>query len=131
MTKPGLPAVYQAYIAQLNAHRMRDLEAHVADRLAYNGAALTRADYEDMLVGDVAVFPDLHFDVRQVVVEGEHLAARIHFACTPVLAWRGRDPDGRPVRFDEHVFYRFVGGRIAEVHSLISPPEAVGQPNSS
>ncbi|TQS41963.1 ester cyclase [Cryptosporangium phraense] len=112
-------AHYLDYIAALNARRFDDLGAYVADRLTYNERPLTLAEYRALLVEDVRRIPDLHYDVRQLVVEGETVASRIRFACTPREPFHGLEPTGRPVVFDEHVFYRFASGRIAEVWSLL------------
>jgi SnoaL-like polyketide cyclase len=47
------------------------------------------------------------------------VACRLVFDCTPQREFLGFIPDGRRLAFAEHVFYRFDGGRIAAVWSLI------------
>ncbi|GAA4905275.1 putative ester cyclase [Actinomycetospora succinea] len=111
--------VYRAYLACLDERRFEDLEAYVHDSLTYNGAPMTRAQYAGMIADDAAAIPDLAFVVDRLVVQGDEVAARLWFDCTPRGEFRGVAVDGRRVAFAEHVFYRFAEGRIAEVWSLI------------
>ncbi|MDD7942285.1 ester cyclase [Actinomycetospora lutea] len=111
--------VYRAYLACLNERRFDDLDRFVHEAITYNGAPMTRGEYRDLLVGDVTTIPDLVFTVDQLVVQGDRVAARLWFDCTPRGEFRGLAADGRRVAFAEHVFYRFADGRIAEVRSLI------------
>ena len=111
-------ARYRRYIAQLNDRRL-DLGEFVHEGLTYNGRAITRRQYEDLIAGDVAAIPDLLFDVRRLVVDGDQVACRLHFACTPQAEFLGLRPTGKSVAFAEHVFYRLRDGKIAEVWSLI------------
>jgi predicted ester cyclase len=112
-------ARYLEYIAILNERRFDDLTEHVEPRLTYNGESLTREEYQDLLRGDVRAIPDLFFDVHDLVVEEQRIAARIVFRCTPEREFLGLAPTGRRIEFAEHVFYRLREGRIAEVRSLI------------
>lgn len=111
--------LYRAYLACLNERRFDDLGGFVHDELTDNGAPLTLDDYRALLVGDVTTIPDLVFTVDRLVVEGDEVAARLRFDCSPRGEFRGPAADGRRVTFAGHVFYRFAGGRIAEVWSLI------------
>ncbi|MFG1606203.1 ester cyclase [Actinoplanes sp. NPDC049265] len=110
---------YRAYLAALNERRLDDLVEYVQDELTYNGAALTRPEYQAMLAGDVEAIPDLFFDARIIVATEDRIACRILFDCKPEKEFLGFTPDGGRFLFAEHVFYRFVGGRIAAVDSLI------------
>jgi predicted ester cyclase len=110
---------YTDYIAALNERRFDDLRLFVADEIVYNEKRWTAADYRALLEDDVRRIPDLHYDVRQLVVEGDAVASRIHFDCTPSRSFHGLTTAGRRISFDEHVFYRFVDGRIVQVWSLL------------
>ena len=44
---------------------------------------------------------------------------RLDFDCRPAGAFMGLAVNGRRVRFAENVFYRFDGGKILEVWSVI------------
>jgi predicted ester cyclase len=114
-----LEAQYRLYIERLNSHVVDDLSDFVHDALTYNGQAMTRRDYQDMLAGDIAAIPDLRFEIDRLVVQHDHVACRINFSCTPEGEFMGLAPNGKSISFSEHVFYRFRDGRICEVLSLI------------
>lgn len=110
---------YTDYLAVLNEQRFGDLGRFVADDVVHNDRPLGVDGYRAMLENDVTTFPDLFFDVAHLVVDGDLLAARLRFDVTPVKPFRGFAPTRTKVQFSEHVFYRFAGGRIAQVWSLI------------
>jgi predicted ester cyclase len=119
MAERELTTVYRAYLECLNERRWSDLGAYVAGELSYNGRRMTLGDYRAMLVADTHSIPDLRFDADIVVAADETVACRLFFRCTPVSTFLGIEPTGGPLSFAEHVFYRFDGGRIVEVWSVI------------
>ena len=110
---------YQEYVAVLNERRLDDLPEYVAPELTYNDEPLTCAEYQDLLRGDVRAVPDLFYDVHDLVVEEQRVAARIVFRCTPERVFLGLAPTGRRIEFAEHVFYDLRDGQIVQVRSLI------------
>ncbi len=118
-TAAEFEAHYRRYIGYLNDRRVHELAEFVHETLIYNGKPLTRIGYQDMIAGDIAAIPDLYFDIRLIVVNGDHIACRLMFECTPRGEFLGLRPSGKPVSFAEHVFYRFRDGKIGEVWSLI------------
>ncbi len=119
MNDGDLERRYRAYLAALNNRRLGELDAHVADEVLYNGETLTRGGYRNMIAADLAAIPDLVFDAHLIVATGDRVACRLVFDCTPRSRFLGFEPDGGRLTFAEHVFYRYDGGRIAEVASLI------------
>jgi predicted ester cyclase len=115
----SLETHYRAYLAALNERRLDDLGLYVHDELTYNGEAMTRDRYRDMIAADIAAIPDLTFDARIVVADQDWVACRIVFDCTPQHDFLGFSPNGARLSFAEHVFYRFRDNRIATVSSLI------------
>ncbi|WP_210944344.1 ester cyclase [Streptomyces sp. MK37H] len=79
----------------------------------------TIAGFQDLLRRDATEIPDLHYAIDRLLVQGEEVACRIRFDCTPAAGFRGLPPTGRPISFVEHGFYRYQDGRIAEIWSLI------------
>lgn len=122
--------VYRGYLACLNARRWDELGRFVADDVVHNGKRLGLAGYRSMLEADVHAVPDLRYVPETVLADEHTLACRLVFDCTPQREFLGFAPTGRRVSFCEHVFYRFEGGRIAEVWSLIDR-EAIAQQLSS
>ena len=127
MTDAGLEAHYRRYISHLNDRHVDDLGEFVHERLTYNGRPMTRLDYQDLIARDIAAIPDLHFDVRLLVVSNDLIACRITFDCTPQDEFMGLKPNGKAISFAEHVFYRLRAGKIHEVWSLIDRPAIEAQ----
>ncbi|RAI43145.1 ester cyclase [Rhodoplanes roseus] len=110
---------YRRYLDCLNARRFDALDAFTHDTVVYNGETKTRAQYAELIAQACDAIPDLRFDIGLLVVEGDLVACRLEFRCTPEKPFMGLAPTGRRVAFCEHVFYRFREDRIAEVWSLI------------
>ncbi|MFF0516974.1 ester cyclase [Streptomyces sp. NPDC004250] len=68
-----------------------------------------------MLRRDTAEIPDLFFQIERPVVQGDQVACRIRFECTPESSFRGVAAAGRPISFVEHVFYQYSDDFIAEI----------------
>jgi predicted ester cyclase len=59
-------------------------------------------------------FPDLHYTVDDVVVEGDKVVARVHARGTHRGEYLGHPPTELPVEYSEMLMFRIVDGRIAE-----------------
>ena len=120
MTEPQqLSAVYREYLACLNTRRWDDLGRFVADDVRYNGEAVGLAGYRAMLEADVDNIPDLQFVPDILLADRDVVSCRLVFHCTPRRRVFGVEPTGAQVSFAEHVFYRMVDAKIADVRSLI------------
>jgi predicted ester cyclase len=115
-----LEATYRAYIAVLNDRRFGELDGYVHDQIAYNDEPMTRQEYGHLLAGDVRAIPDLKYQIQALVIQGDQVACRLWFDCTPEREFLGLEPTGARVAFAEHVFYEFDDGRIRRVRSLIN-----------
>lgn len=116
---PSAERCYARYLAVLNGRRWDELVDVVHDHLTHDGRAMTREQFADLLRDDVATVPDLRYELRALVVDGDRLAARLWFDCTPVRPFRGVDTAGRRVAFAEHAFYELADGRIRAVESVV------------
>lgn len=122
MRTNDLVEAYHAYLACLNARDWDSLGSHVDDRVVHNQRPLGLAGYRAMLENDVRQIPDLVFRIELLVADDELLSCRLNFDCTPVGEFLGVPVNGRRVRFNEHVIYRYSAGRIVEVWSLLDQP---------
>ncbi|MCI8211928.1 ester cyclase [Pseudomonas sp. S25] len=111
--------VYRGYIDCLNKQNWNALGQFVDANVHYNDRRVGLNGYREMLERDYREIPDLHFNIRFLIAEPEHIAARLDFACTPIGSFMGLPVNGRKVHFSENVFYRFREGRITEVWSVI------------
>jgi predicted ester cyclase len=119
MTTGSLTVIYYSYLQCLNERRWNGLGEFVCEELSYNQKPLSLAEYRAMLVADADAIPDLRYEAEVIVVDGDFVACRLAFRCTPRATFLGFEPTGMPVSFAEHVFYRFSDGKISEVWSLI------------
>lgn len=119
MTEPDLRESYRLYIDCLNRQDWAELGEFVAEDVRHNDRPLGLAGYREMLQGDYRDIPDLRFEVERLVCEFPHVASRLRFACTPAATFLGLEVNGRRVSFAENVFYRFGGGRIEAVWSIV------------
>jgi predicted ester cyclase len=111
--------VYRRYLECLNERRWDDLGQYVCEDVVHDDRPLGLSGYRAMLQADVRAIPDLQFSADLLVTQGEVLACRLVFRCTPELPFLGFSPTGARISFAEHVFYTFREKRIARVWSLI------------
>jgi len=77
------------------------------------------AGYRAMLERDFREIPDLVFRIQLLVADPPTVASRLNFKVTPRGEFFGLPINGRPVTFDEHVFYEVADGKFAHVWSVI------------
>ncbi len=119
MEDGDLLGVYRDYLACLNNRQWDELGRFVADGVVHNGERLGVSGYRAMLEADVDAIPDLRFIPEILISDGDVVACRLVFRCTPQRDFLGFEPAGTQVSFAEHVFYRFDDRRIVEVWSVI------------
>jgi len=110
---------HRAYLTCLNERRFDDLTDFAHDPVVHNHRTLGIADFQALLKRDATEIPDLCYAIEGLVVQGNQVACRIRFDCTPAADFRGLPTEGKTVSFAEHVFYRYEDGKIAEIWSLV------------
>lgn len=119
MTEAEMESLYRRYISYLNDRRADELGKFVHEELTYNGKPMTRLGYQNLIAGNIAAIPDLYFNIHLLIADGDQIACRLRFDCTPQSEFLGLQPNGKFISFSEHVFYRFRDGKIYEVWSLL------------
>ncbi|TDZ16320.1 hypothetical protein Cob_v010625 [Colletotrichum orbiculare MAFF 240422] len=113
---------YRAYIKSINDGTMeRDFGRFCQPELDHNGRRLSIAEYIPLISDSQEAIRDLRFDIQELLVDDatQQIAARLEFTGTPVREWGGAKPNGKAVRFHEHVMYQLDGGKIGRVWSVI------------
>jgi predicted ester cyclase len=59
-------------------------------------------------------FPDLHFEMEELIAEGDAVAGRLTMSGTHEGPLMGTPPTGRSVRQDHMHFVRFEDGKAVE-----------------
>ena len=119
MDKQEVLQRYRGYITCLNQRDWARLGDFVSEEARYNGETIGLAGYLRMLERDVAAIPDLAFNIDFLAADPPVIGARLLFDCTPKGELFGLAVNGRRVTFTENVFYRFAGGKIESVWSVI------------
>ena len=78
----------------------------------WDGATLTRSGFKDRLSASRTPFPDLHFDIADVVAGGERVAIAWTMRGTQTGALGPRPPTGRRIEVQGMTVYYFRDGRI-------------------
>lgn len=104
-------AFYRRYLATCNEHRFDQLDQFVAADV--NGPTEGRARYIEGLQHVVAAFPDYHWELLTILVDGDHLAVRLRASGTHSgSAFRGVAATNRHIVTQELVIYQVQGGQI-------------------
>jgi len=72
-----LTAFYQRYIQRCNEHRFAELGEFVDQDVEVNGARVGLQAYAAGLTTVVQAFPDFHWDLQHLLVDGEWLSTRL------------------------------------------------------
>ncbi|MGY1808253.1 ester cyclase [Blastococcus sp. SYSU D00669] len=111
----SLADTYRRYNAACNAHRFDELGEFVHEELVVNGERAALAPYAEGLRAVVRAFPDYRWEIEHLLVDGDVVAAHFTDTGTHRGEWLGVPATGRRVTAREFAFYRWAGGRIAEV----------------
>jgi len=67
----------------------------------------------------VSAFPDWHWEMRNLTVDGEFLALHFKVSGTHQGAFQGVGATGRAISTSQFTLYRVVNGKFAEVWDLM------------
>ncbi|KAF5018110.1 hypothetical protein F66182_9929 [Fusarium sp. NRRL 66182] len=121
-TSLHLEAVYRDYIRSINDKTMESsFEKFCQPSVTHNAKTRTVAEYISLIQESQTAIDSLHFDIQDLVVDNEsgRLAARLEFTGLPVKRWADAEPNGKHVKFHEHVMYWFDKGKIHWVWSIV------------
>ncbi|GAA4879542.1 ester cyclase [Actinomycetospora straminea] len=124
MTDEDLRAFYRRYVATLDAHRLDEMDRFVADDVVLNGEPGTRDDVVADMRRIVDAVPDFHWEVTELLVDGDRIAARVVNTGTPVAEWRGIVPTGASFEIVEYAIYRVADGRFVQMTNLHDTSDA-------
>jgi steroid delta-isomerase-like uncharacterized protein len=116
----------------LNGHDLDDAltELVAQDFLEQNplpGQGPGRAGLRDVLAGMNAAFPDIRWDVRDTVVEGDRVATLSFWTGTHRGEFMGVPATGRTVTVEAWTLDRYTGGQLAESRIIMDVVGLLGQ----
>ncbi|WP_172125152.1 MULTISPECIES: ester cyclase [unclassified Devosia] len=106
----------------MQAANARDFSA-IADLISpdvtINGRSYRRDDVVDSLKSIVQAVPDFTWEVEELFVDDDRIAARLRDTGTPGQTWLGLESTGCRVDFTEFASYRIRDSRFAEMWFLM------------
>lgn len=118
MTDTDLRAFYTRYIDTLNAHDFAAVGEFLHDDLTYFGEAVTAEQIVGVLTELGEAVPDLRWDIEDLTVDGDHLAARLVNTGTPTQEWLGVPATGRSFRITEYAVYEIRESRFLHMTNV-------------
>jgi len=108
-------AFYRHYLAACNDHAFDRLPDFVAADVEVNGVRQGLTGYLAGLRAVVRAFPDYRWNLRDLVIDGSRIAARLTTTGTHEGNFLGVPPTGRTIRTQEFAIYHLAADRIAQV----------------
>ena len=118
MPEIDLREFYRRYLEDLNAHEFDHMDGFINDRITLNSEPGTRDDVLAVQKADVDAVPDLHWELQELAIDGDRLAARLINTGTPVKEWLGAAPSGASFEIVEYAIYRVRDGRFLHMSAL-------------
>ncbi|KAH7143228.1 hypothetical protein DER46DRAFT_618780 [Fusarium sp. MPI-SDFR-AT-0072] len=121
-TSLDLAALYREYIKSINDKTMEaNFDKFCQPSVTHNTMQKTIAEYISLISESQSAIQGLYFDIQDLIVDKDagRVAARLEFTGIPVKTWAGAEPNGKSVKFHEHVMYWFDDGKIHWVWSVV------------
>ncbi|WUV94335.1 ester cyclase [Streptomyces canus] len=83
-----------------------------------NGEPATRDDRIAVQKHDVDAVPDLHWELKKLLFDGDRLAARLVNTGTPVKTWPSATPTGASFEIVEYAIHQVRDGRFVHMTAL-------------
>jgi predicted ester cyclase len=106
MSDTDLREFYLRCIEALNAHEIHRMDEFIDEETTLSGEPGTRDQVIAVLNATVDAVPDVHRQPREIVVDGDRLAARPTNTGTPAKEWLGVAPTGASFEIVEYAIYR-------------------------
>jgi predicted ester cyclase len=112
MTTDELRNFYLRYVDLANNRDFDRMDEFAHDEVIMNGTPVARDDMVAAFRGHIDAVPDLSWEIQDLVVDGDRVAARLIDTGTPAREWNGLAPTGASVSFAETAFYQVQDGRF-------------------
>lgn len=111
-------SLYLSYLEHCNEHDFDRMASFYTPTIKVNDVPMDPAAVTAQFVPLISAFPDWHWEMRHLVVDGDDIA--VHFTVTGTHrgAFQGIEATGRRVGVSEFTLYRVEDGKFAEVWDL-------------
>ena len=121
LERADVVALYERYLTRCNEHRFDQLGEFVSEHVGGSGAVDGLAGYIDRVKAVWTAFPDYRWELQELVVEEDTIAARLIGQGTHTGPFSGIAPTGRRITTQELVIYRFADGKIVHCWGDLFP----------
>ncbi|KIF72884.1 hypothetical protein QR77_00425 [Streptomyces sp. 150FB] len=97
-----------------NSHRFERAGEFYAEPFVHNGVRRDIASFHAQNINLIGAFPDWHWKIEHVVVEGDLACVLYTITGTHRGVYEGIEPTNRKFRTSELAHYRIAAGRIVE-----------------
>ncbi len=101
----------------INAHEPAEIHAFVTEDMTVRGASHHDGadEFEQYIDAVIGAFPDVAFELRRTVVQGDSAAFRVTVTGTHEGAFEDIPPTGNEVSYTASMFCSFRDGKISEI----------------
>jgi len=111
-------AIIHSYFDMINKHDLTIVDQIISDDYVLHGPGGQDIKGQEVLkqafIAAIAGFPDLHYQIDDMVAEGDKVAVRYTRTGTHKGDYRGIAPTGKWTKAIGALFYRLVDGKIVE-----------------
>lgn len=126
MGTTNLRDFYDRYITALNARQFAVMDQFIHDDVTLNGKPASRADLIAVQRHEASAVPDLHWELMNLIIDGDRLGAQLINRGTPAETFVGVEPTGKSFEVTEYAVYQVVDGRFKHM-AAIHDAEAVAR----
>ena len=120
-------SLYLSYLKYCNEHNFDRMASFYTSTIKVNDVPMDPAAVTAQFEPLISAFPDWHWEMRHIVVDGDYIA--VHFTVTGTHrgAFQGIEATGRRVTVSEFTLYRLEDGKFAEVWDLVDMDAVMSQ----
>lgn len=120
-------ALYASYLEHCNAHNFEGMESFYTSPLNVNDEPWSPKKVTAQFKPLVTAFPDWHWELRNLSIEGDYLALHFRVTGTHQGNFQGIEATGRRVATTQFTLYHVVDGKFADVWDLLDVESLVKQ----
>ena len=111
-------SLYLSYLKYCNGHDFDRMATFYTSTIKVNDVPMDPAAVTAQFEPLISAFPDWHWEMRHIVVDGDYIACHFTVTATHRGAFEGVEATGRRVSISEFTLYRVEDGKFAEVWDL-------------
>jgi len=119
LTTEELRDFYRRYVELANNRDFDRMHEFAHDEVIMNGTPVARDDMVAEFRRHTDAVPDMSWEIKEILVDGNRIAARLVDTGTPEKEWNGLTPNGATATFAETAFYEVQDGRFKHMWYLM------------